>query len=97
MRGCGVDLGETVVVLRKTGQAEQVVAVPWPVADGSADGVVAFVSGGSNLDDLHILNGCREVLPDYMVPRKIYRLEEMPLNDNRKIDRKKLVKLLEGA
>ncbi len=97
IRGYRVELQEIEVVLRKTSKAEQVVAVPWPVAYGSADGVVAFVSGGSNLDDLHILNRCREVLPDYMVPRKIYRLEEMPLNDNRKIDRKKLVKLLEGA
>ncbi len=97
IRGYRVELQEIEVVLRKTSQAEQAVAVPWPVADGSADGVVAFVSGASNLDDLHILNGCRKVLPDYMVPRKIYRLEEMPLNDNKKIDRKKLVKLLEGA
>jgi len=97
IRGYRVELQEIEVVLRKTSQAEQVVAVPWPVVDGTADGVVAFVSGASNLDDLHILNRCREALPDYMVPRKIYRLEEMPLNDNRKIDRKNLVKLLEGA
>jgi len=97
IRGYRVELQEIEVVLRKTSQAEQVVAVPWPVVDGSADGVVAFVSGASNVDDLYILNRCREALPDYMVPRKIYRLEEMPLNDNRKIDRKKLVTLLEGA
>ena len=97
IRGYRVELQEIEVVLRKTSQAEQVVAVPWPVVDGTADGVVAFVSGASNLDDLHILNRCREALPDYMVPRKIYRLKEMPLNDNRKIDRKNLVKLLEGA
>jgi len=97
IRGYRVELQEIEVVLRKTSKAEQVVAVPWPVADGSADGVVAFISGASSLDDLHILNRCREALPDYMVPRRIYRLEEMPLNDNRKVDRKKLVKLLEGA
>jgi non-ribosomal peptide synthetase component F len=97
IRGYRVELQEIEVVLRKTSKAEQVVAVPWPVADGSADGVVAFISGASNLDDLHILNRCREALPDYMVTRRIYRLEEMPLNDNRKVDRKKLVKLLEGA
>ena len=97
IRGYRAELQEIEVVLRKASQAEQVVAVPWPVIDGSADGVVAFVSGVSDVDEVHILNRCREALPDYMVPRKIYWLEEMPLNDNGKIDRKKLAKLLEGA
>lgn len=98
IRGYRVELQEIETVLRKASGAEQVVAVPWPIADGSADGVVAFVSGvGNIIDELHILNFCREALPDYMVPRNIYRLEEMPLNGNGKIDRKKLVKLLEGA
>jgi len=97
IRGYRVELQEIEVVLRKASQAEQVVAVPWPVVDGSADGVMAFVSGVSKIDELHILNRCREALPDYMVPRKIYWLEEIPLNDNGKMDRKKLAKLLEGA
>jgi len=97
IRGYRVELQEIELVLRKASGAGQVVAIPWPVADGSADGVVAFLCGASNLDDLHILNRCREVLPDYMVPRNIHRLEEIPLNDNGKSDRKKLLKLLEGA
>ena len=98
IRGYRVELQEIEVVLRKASGAEQVVAVPWPVADGSADGVVAFLSGVANtIDDLHILNRCRDALPDYMVPRSIYRLEMMPLNDNGKNDRKGLLKLLEGA
>jgi len=97
IRGYRVELQEIEVVLRKASQAEQVVAVPWPVVDGSADGVVAFVSGVSKVDELQILNRCREALPDYMVPRKIYWLEEIPLNHNGKIDRKKLAKLLEGG
>ena len=97
IRGYRVELQEIEVLLRKASGAEQVVAVPWPVTDGSADGVVAFLCGASNLDDLYILKRCREALPDYMVPRNIYRLEEMPLNDNGKIDRKKLLKQLEGA
>ena len=97
VRGYRVELQEIETVLRKASGAEQVVAVPWPIADGSADGVVAFLCSGSSLDELNILNRCRETLPGYMVPRSIYRVEEMPLNGNGKIDRKKLVKLLEGA
>jgi non-ribosomal peptide synthetase component F len=97
IRGYRVELQEIELVLRKASGAQQVVAVAWPAVDGSAEGVVAFLSGGSNLDDLHILNRCREALPDYMVPRNIYRLEEMPLNNNGKNDRKQLLKLLEGT
>jgi amino acid adenylation domain-containing protein len=97
IRGYRVELQEIEVAVRRASGAEQVVVLPWPVADGSADGVVAFVCGASNLDDLHILNRCRETVPDYMVPRSIYRLEEMPLSHNGKSDRKKLLKLLEGA
>ena len=97
VRGYRVELQEIETVVRKASGAEQVVAVPWPIADGSADGVVAFLCSCSSLDELNILNRCRETLPSYMVPRSIYRVDEMPLNGNGKIDRKKLVKLLEGA
>ncbi len=98
IRGYRVELQEIETVLRKASGAEQVVVVPWPVALGSADGMVAFVSGVANtMDDQHILNHCRETLPGYMVPRSIYRVDEMPLNDNGKIDRKKLMELLGDA
>lgn len=97
IRGYRVELQEIELALRNASGAEQVVAVAWPVTDASADGVVAFLSGASTVDDLYILNRCRDVLPEYMVPRKIYRVEEMPLNDNGKNDRKKLLKLLEGV
>jgi acyl-coenzyme A synthetase/AMP-(fatty) acid ligase len=43
------------------------------------------------------LSACREVLPDYMLPRQIRLLPEMPLNANGKIDRAKLMTMLEGA
>jgi amino acid adenylation domain-containing protein len=94
IRGYRVELQEIEGVLRQACGAEQVAAVPWPVLDGSADGVVAFVSGVERVDSERILQLCREVLPDYMVPRRIHELKEMPLNVNGKMDRKKLTDYL---
>jgi len=36
------------------------------------------------------LNACREVLPDYMIPRQLHWVAEIPLNANGKIDRARL-------
>lgn len=97
IRGYRVELQEIEAVLRRVCGAEQAVSVPWPVHDGTAEGVVAFVSGVTTLDEHRVLARCSEVLPDYMVPKKIYVVDEFPINSNQKIDRRKLSNLLEGA
>ena len=63
--------------------------------NGSAESIVAFASSPHDLDRNHALAYCREVLPDYMVPRKLYLLDKLPCNVNGKIDRSKLIQLLE--
>lgn len=97
IRGYRVELQEIEAVLRRACGTEQVVSVPWPVHNGSAEGVVAFVSGVKAFDERRILARCSDVLPDYMVPKNIYLVDELPLNVNQKIDRRKLSNLLEGA
>jgi len=96
VRGHRVELQEIDYALRQASGAEQVMSVAWPMRDGSADGVVAFLAGGASVNEDSVLGHCRRVLPDYMVPRQIHRLERMPLNVNGKIDRSKLIQLLEG-
>ncbi|MGB8523749.1 MAG: coronamic acid synthetase CmaA, partial [Candidatus Acidiferrales bacterium] len=96
IRGYRVELQEIDGVLRKVCGTEQVVSLPWPVRNGSADGIVAFVSGTNHIDSDQIIAYCNARLPDYMVPRKIYTIEELPVNANGKIDRSKLAGLLEG-
>lgn len=97
IRGHRVELQEIDEVLRKACGTSQVVSVAWPVRNGSADGVVAFVSGLTALDHGSVLGHCSEVLPEYMVPRKIYMLDDIPLNVNGKVDRHKLIQLLEDV
>lgn len=95
VRGYRVELQEIEGVLRQATGSGQVAAVPWPISNGTADGIVAFVAGVEVLDAGRVLDCCRSTLPDYMVPRKIHRLEQMPLNANGKMDRKRLVEYLE--
>jgi amino acid adenylation domain-containing protein len=96
IRGYRVELQEIEAVLRKACGAAQVVSIAWPVENGTADGVVAFVSGVDALDHDQVSAYCSKVLPGYMVPRKIYLCDEMPLNANGKIDRSRLVSILES-
>ena len=47
--------------------------------------LILFYTGDRDKRELE--KELREVLPPFMVPNKIFRLEEMPLNKNGKIDR----------
>ena len=97
IRGHRVELQEIEEIIRQVSGAAQVVSVPWPVRNGSAEGVVAFVCGLETGDPDRILAYCRERLPEYMVPKKICSLSDAPLNANGKIDRQKLMQILGGA
>jgi acyl-CoA synthetase (AMP-forming)/AMP-acid ligase II len=96
IRGYRVELQEIEAVLRKACGSAQVVSIACPVENGTADGVVAFVSGVDALDHDQVSAYCSKVLPGYMVPRKIYLCDEMPLNANGKSDRSRLVSILKS-
>ena len=95
IRGYRVELQEIDHAVRRASGAEMVATVAWPVRGGSADGVVTFVAGTQVRAPEPILAACRQALPDYMVPREIRFLDSMPLNPNGKIDRRRLVHLLQ--
>jgi D-alanine--poly(phosphoribitol) ligase subunit 1 len=95
IRGYRAELQEIEGILRHAARSEQVAAVAWPISHGSAEGIVAFIAGAIALDVESVLERCRTALPEYMVPRRIYQLEEMPLNPNGKMDRQKLLRKLE--
>jgi amino acid adenylation domain-containing protein len=71
-------------------------AVPWPVQDGAAVGVVAFVAGGAWTADA-ALEAVRRRLPAHMVPRQLVSREALPLGPTGKIDRRALLRELEAA
>ena len=95
IRGYRVELQEIDYVLKQAAKTEEAVSVAWPVTNGSAEGIIAFVGAAEKVGEAHILSRCRQTLPDYMVPRKIHFVSAMPLNANGKINRRKLLEDLE--
>jgi amino acid adenylation domain-containing protein len=95
IRGHRVELQEVESVLRQASGSSSVVALGWPRTPAGADGIIAFLVGGTT--DAQILDGCRERLPDYMIPSEIHRLEAMPLNPSGKADRRTLLRQREAV
>jgi amino acid adenylation domain-containing protein len=91
--GFRVELGDVEAALLKQHGVVQAAAVGWPLEEGRALGIVAFVCGAIDTPDA-LIRSARALLPDYMVPREIIVLDEMPLNANGKIDRTRLLATL---
>jgi amino acid adenylation domain-containing protein len=87
--GHRLELGEVEAALRRDPKVVEAVALGWPVEEGTAQGIVAFVSG-AEIEPSGLLDMVRTLLPDYMVPRELRLIETMPLNPNGKIDRNAL-------
>jgi amino acid adenylation domain-containing protein len=93
--GHRVELGEIEAVLREESGVDEVVVLGWPPIDTGFAAVIAFVRG-DDLDHEPLLARMSARLPEYMVPREIRVLDEIPLNLNHKFDRNALRKILEN-
>lgn len=94
VKGNRIELEEVDMHLRRAAGSELVATVAWPVAFGSAEGLVSFVAGSAR-EPAAIREAMLESLPRYMVPGAVHRLEALPQNVNGKVDRRALVALLE--
>jgi len=66
--------------------------------DSGTNFMVTFISytdKENKLDETAVLNKCKQILPHYMLPERIFFIDEMPLNSNGKIDRNALIKKYE--
>lgn len=92
--GHRVELGEIEAVLREESGVDAAIAVGWPVTASGAGGIAAFV-GDTTIDVPAVREALATRLPEYMVPRRIELLDELPLNANGKFDRKLLLASLD--
>ncbi|MDK9714974.1 MAG: amino acid adenylation domain-containing protein [Sulfuritalea sp.] len=56
--------------------------------------LIGFVASTEQLDDREVLTELAGLLPDYMVPARLFVLSELPKNPNGKVDRQRLKDLL---
>ena len=77
--------------------AKDVIIIPVKDEDGIVAELVAYVTGKDrSIDQEKVFQVCRNQLPWYMIPSKIVTIPEFPVNDNKKVDRKKLSELYNG-
>jgi len=94
--GNRVELEEVEAHLRSILQSNEVAAVAWPMQNGSAESIIAFVAS-SDLSEDRVRDEMRERVPNYMVPRRTIHLDALPLSPNGKVDRGRLVRYLDEA
>ena len=103
LRGYRIELGEiesvllrheavkqSVVVVRKKGEQERLVAYVVAATAGAEAGAGEGAGTGTGLDEEKLKQYLRQYLPEYMIPARIVALERLPLTANGKIDRHNL-------
>lgn len=91
--GHRVELEEIDSILREAAESDAVAAVPWPIEDGTARGIVAFVCQ-SEQGAGEMRAYMQKQLPAHMVPRRIILTDTLPYTLNGKVDRKALIEKL---
>ena len=94
LNGYRIELGDIEENLRKLDGIEQAVVLPH-LKEGKVAYLVAHVVSsygkqGTFADVQEVRSGLKELIPDYMVPKKVIFHDKMPMNTNGKIDRKAL-------
>ncbi|MGA2073596.1 MAG: AMP-binding protein [Terriglobia bacterium] len=91
--GRRVELEEVEYHLREVCGCGMVAAVAWPVEYGSAQGLVAFISG-TECPPSVVREEMKKRVLRFLVPQEVRVLDALPLNPSGKIDRKALLGLL---
>jgi amino acid adenylation domain-containing protein len=97
IRGNRVELGEVERRLLEFPAVAAATALVLPGEGGSESELHAFVvakPGETGLGQSELRAFCLQTLPDYMAPRGIHLLDELPLTENGKVDRRRLASLV---
>jgi D-alanine--poly(phosphoribitol) ligase subunit 1 len=96
VNGYRVELEEVEAHLRAVCATDLVAAVAWPVAHGSATGIVGFHVSKTVTSEV-VRDALARRIPAYMMPNRIHIVGALPLNANGKVDRRALIAQLNGG
>lgn len=94
--GHRVELMEVEAKLRIAADCDSVAAIPHVDEDGVVYGIVALVAEESRPSH-DIVAACRQTLAPYMVPARLIRVRDWPLNSSGKTDYRALILISENA
>jgi non-ribosomal peptide synthetase component F len=89
IHGCRVELGEVESVLRRHEGVQDVVVLALP-AGGPAQVELFAIYTGADVGEPALAELVAQRLPSYMAPRRYHHVDRFPVNDNGKIDRRRL-------
>lgn len=95
--GYRIELQEIEQVIRRVPGLHEVAVVGWPLRQGRADELIAFVSSEAPIDPAEIRRICAEPLPSYMIPRRIVMMKALPHTTAGKIDKVRLLSELDAG
>jgi acyl-coenzyme A synthetase/AMP-(fatty) acid ligase len=95
-RGYRIEIGEIEIVLSNHPQVKTAVVIPIPDdLIGNRIAAVIIPSNGSLINKEDILRHCAKQLPKYMVPETLEFKDSLPMTSSGKVDRKKLIELIQ--
>ena len=94
LHGYRIEIEDVENNLLKLKEIERAVVIP-NIKDGKAKSLTAYIVYKGQVAEpfdtaLILKKQLKEFLPDYMIPKKFIFLDEFPINNNGKIDRKLL-------
>jgi len=89
LNGYRIELDEVSAVLQSMEGVDNAVVVLQTRPSGEKV-LAGFVTGDKNLDKRKLITNIKNIVPSFMVPSRLERLDKLPLTPNGKIDRKKL-------
>ena len=95
LNGQRVELGEITGAIEQTGLVSQAATVAVRRSDGAME-LCAFYSSDNGDKREEIVKNISKILPEYMIPSRIVRLEKLPTTATSKIDLRKLTELAAG-
>lgn len=90
--GYRVELGEIEHLVREITGIDQVAAICYSLTRDVSKHIAVFLCG-SRMDTKSLKALCADRMPAYMVPKEFHFIEQMPINDNGKVDKKQLKKM----